>query len=147
MSRKRRLLIGICAAVLLAAPIFAPIKIAVSSEKDAKADKYFLVHHISEYTTDGPLWICYGDESGEWDWQSVISPVMTGNAPTDWLSSDAYDGEHFLVYGTLDRETGTLHCDSWDIVGEIYRDGETLRPDFRCYLTLLDLKWFDKILN
>ena len=72
---------------------------------------------------------------------------MTGSSPENWLSSDVYNGEYFLVYGTLDRETQTLHCDDWDIVGEIFRDRDTLRPDFRYHLTLLDLKWFDKILN
>ncbi|MBQ9110756.1 MAG: hypothetical protein IJY06_05255 [Oscillospiraceae bacterium] len=147
MSRKRRLLIGICAAVLLAAPVFVPVKIALSSEEDAKKEEYYLVHHISEGSTDGPLWICYGDVSGEWDSQLVFVPIMTGSSPEKWLSSAAYHGEHFLVYGTLDAETQTLHCSGWDIVGEIHRDGETLRPDFRSYLTLLDLKWFDAILN
>lgn len=128
--------------MLLLAMVLAPVKIALSSEEDARKENYYLVLHISEGSTDGPMWICYGDESGEWDWQSVVSPAMTGNAPTRWLSSDAYDGEQFLVYGTLDRETQTLHCDGWDIVGEIHRSGEMLCLDIPYYFTMLDLKFF-----
>ena len=147
MSRKRKCLIALCATLFLTAPAYVPIKISLSSEANARKEEYYLVHHISAGSTDGPLWICYGDASGEWESQLVFVPLMTGSSPENWLSSDVYNGEYFLVYGTLDRETQTLHCDDWDIVGEIFRDGDTLRPDFRYHLTLLDLKWFDKILN
>lgn len=122
---------------------FIPIKISISSEDKIKNDSYYIISLIPEGTTDSGNWICYDQDGVEY-----INVIFEGKLPQNILSTDIYaSGTPFVIYGELIKESGSyiLQSEAWDILYNVNRDCDSLRIDFKKFITIYDTKYFDFI--
>lgn len=122
---------------------FIPIKISISSEDKIKNDSYYIISLIPEGSTDSGNWICY-DQDGV----RYINVIFEGKLPQNILSTDIYvSGTTFVIYGELIKESGSyiLQSEAWDILYNVNRDCDSLRINFKKFITIYDTKCFDFI--
>lgn len=122
---------------------FIPIKISIPSENEIKNDNYYIISLIPEGSTDSGSWICY-DQDGK----RYINVVFQGNLPQNILSTDIYaSGTTFVIYGNLIKKSNSyiLQSEDWDIIYNINRNCDSLRIDFKRFITIYDTKYFDFI--
>lgn len=122
---------------------FIPIKISISSEDKIKNDSYYIISLIPEGATDSGNWICC-DQDGV----RYINVIFEGKLPQNILSTDIYvSGTTFVIYGELIKESGSyiLQSEAWDILYNVNRDCDSLRIDFKRFITIYDTKCFDFI--
>ena len=118
-----------------------PIKISIISEDKIKNNNYYIISLIPEGSTDSGIWICY-DQDGT----RYINVVFQGNLPQNILSTDIYaSGTTFVIYGNLIKKSNSyiLQSEDWDILYNINRNCDSLRIDFKRFITIYDTKYFD----
>lgn len=124
---------------------FIPIKISIPSENEIKNDNYYIISLIPEGSTDSGSWICY-DQDGT----RYINVIFQGNLPQNILSTDIYaSGTTFVIYGNLIKKSNSyiLQSEDWDIIYNINRNCDSLRIDFKRFITIYDTKYFDFIFS
>lgn len=122
---------------------FIPIKISISSEGEIKNDNYYIISLIPEGSTDSGNWICY-DQDGV----RYINVIFEGKLPQNILSTDIYMyGTTFIIYGDLIKKSDfyILQSNDWDILYNVNRNCDSLRIDFKKFITAYDTKYFDFI--
>lgn len=118
-----------------------PIKISIVSEDKIKNNNYYIISLIPDSSTDSGIWICY-DQDGT----RYINVVFQGNLPQNILSTDIYSsGTTFVIYGDLIKKSNSyiLQSEDWDIIYNINRNCDSLRIDFKRFITIYDTKYFD----
>lgn len=123
---------------------FIPIKMSLSSEDDIEYSSYFIYYLIPEGSTDAGCIICY-DQDGK----HYKKMNFEGALPQNILSKDICEsGTAFVLYGSLSvyEDEYTLDVCDWDVFGNVNRNCDSLRLDWKKYITILDFKWFDFLL-
>lgn len=131
--------------IVLVVSAVLPIKISIKSEDDIDSEEYYIVYLVPEGTTDAGQLECHDQND---IYYHNIS--FEGKLPDNILSEDVYKhGTTFIIYGDLTQNDDSyiLHSQDWDILYQVNRDPESLRIDFRRFITIYDMKWFDFLLS
>lgn len=120
-----------------------PIKISIISEDKIKNNSYYIICLIPEGSTDSGNWICYDQDGINYN-----NVVFQGKLPQNILSTDIYmSGTTFVIYGDLIKQSNSyiLQSEAWDILYRVNRNCDSLRIDFKRFITIYDTKYFDFI--
>lgn len=148
MKNKMRITFKRCIFLLIAFIIalgIIPIKFSITSEDKIKNNSYYIISLIPEGSTDSGDWICY-DQNG----LKYKDVIFEGKLPQNILSADVYmSGTTFVIYGKIVKESNLyiLQSEDWDILYNTNRKCDSLRIDFKRFITIYDLKYFDFFLS
>lgn len=122
-----------------------PIKISIISPDNIDSKEYYIIYLVPEGTTSEDSLICYDQDD---TYYSNIS--FEGELPQKIITKDIYlSGTTFIIYGNMvkDNDNYTLYSQDWDILYNINRNSNSLRIDFKRFITIYDFKYFDFLLS
>jgi len=122
-----------------------PIKISIKSPDDINNKKYYIIYLIPDGTTGAGDLICYDQDNIYYN-----NIHIEGKLPQKIITKDIYEsGTTFIIYGNIVsiNNNYTLYSQEWDILYNINRNPNSLRIDFKKFITIYDLKYFDFFLS
>jgi len=130
-----------------------PIKFSKRSFDSINEKEYFVISYVPNGSTESG-WHAVWHHDGVEEYIGLVN--IKGKSPRNTLSSDTYTTiTEFVIYGSLKNEycessdyrSNTIYSKKWDIIGKVDRRKGSGKINFKHFITIYDLKWWDNFFS